>query len=190
MKRYLLNKFILIIFLVPIQVWAQPGVSIGQDITGMWKGTLYNDTTQKFLTYEIAISEENGKLTGYSYIIFDIDGKKEVGVKKIKIKRKHDQLVIEDVVLISNNYSAPPPRGVRLKSEVSLSVGDTTMSLSGRWSTNPTSEYRPITGSIKLERAVDFKPVALYKKLEELRLEKDLSFVKTPGTLPADYSCS
>src|SRR5688500_20140313 len=95
MKTRQLNIILFILSLLPFQVWAQQGSSGEQDLTGMWRGTLYNDTTQKLLTYELAISEEKGKLTGYSYTIFDIDGKKEVGVKKIKIKRKNDELVIE-----------------------------------------------------------------------------------------------
>ena len=188
MKTRQLSKIFLVFFLLPMYVWAQPGSITEQDLTGMWRGTLYNDTTQKLLTYELAISEEKGKLTGYSYTIFEIDGKKEVGVKKIKIKRKNDELVIEDLLLISNNYSAPPPRGVRQMSVVNFSANDTAMLLNGRWSTNPTREYRPLTGSLHLQRAADFRPVALYKKLEELHLEKDLSFIKNPTIPPVDIA--
>ena len=173
-----LYKILLLLLLLPTLVTAQPGSSADQDITGLWKGSLYNDTTQQYLPFEIAISEEKGKLSGYSYTVFDIDGKLEIGVKRIKIKRKGDELTIEDAGMINNNFSVPVPKGVRVKGVVTISINDTAMLLGGRWSTNPTNEFRPITGSMQLQRAADFKLVALYKKLAELKLEKDLSFVK------------
>ena len=157
MKRQLLYK-ILFILILPIHLFAQPNPSAERDITGLWKGSLYNDTTKKYLPYEIAISEERGKLSGYSYTLFDIDGKKEIGVKSIKIKRKGDQLIIEDVELISNNYSEPPPRKVRQLSVVNLLVNDTAMILTGNWSTNRTKEYNPLTGSLQVQRSLDYKP--------------------------------
>lgn len=110
MKRQLSNiLLLLLLFLSPILIFAQSTADIELDVTGLWKGALYNDTTQKYLYYEIAITEDKGKLSGFSYTLFDIDGKKELGVKRIKINRKENELTIEDVELISNNYSAPPP---------------------------------------------------------------------------------
>ncbi|MEO6720737.1 MAG: hypothetical protein ABIN67_10225 [Ferruginibacter sp.] len=188
MKRQLLHKILIIFFLFPIYAWAQSGSLTNADITGMWTGALYNDTTQKYLTYEIAITEEKGKLSGYSYTIFDIDGKKETGVKKIKIRWKNDDLILEDLVLISNNYSAPPPKGVRQTSEANLSRSDTVLFLNGTWRTNPTREYSSYTGRLKLQRTANFRPVALYKKLEELKLDGDLSFAKVQIPLQADVA--
>ena len=52
-------KFLFLIFLLPLKLFAQ-------DITGVWTGTLYNDTTKQYLKYELAISEYDGKLSGYS----------------------------------------------------------------------------------------------------------------------------
>ncbi|MEP7142908.1 MAG: hypothetical protein ABI707_08560 [Ferruginibacter sp.] len=178
MKGQLLDKIIFVLLLLPLHIFAQPGLLANSDITGLWKGSLYNDTTKKFLPYEIAISSENGKLSGYSYILFDIDGKKELGIKKIKIKIKDDQLTIEDIELISNTYSAPAPKGVRFRGVVNLSVNDTIMQLSGKWNTNRTWQYSPYNGTLQLQRAVDYAPQVLFKKLVELKLDQDLSFVK------------
>src|SRR5678809_541499 len=113
-QRSVKTLFLLLFF--PFYLSAQQSTTPVDDITGLWKGSLYNDTTQKNLPYELAISEVDGKLTGYSYTLFDIDGKKEMGVKKIKLTRAANEIVIEDVELISNNYSEPPPRKVRQKS--------------------------------------------------------------------------
>lgn len=183
MKKLLLNKLLFVLLLVPAFVLGQTGEEKEQDITGLWKGTLYNDTTQKYLPYEVAISEEKGKLSGYSYTMFDINGKKEIGVKRIKLKRDKDGIIIEDVELISNTYSEPPPKKVRVLSIVHLIVNDTAMILSGKWSTNRTREYRPLTGTLQLQRAVDYTPVTLYKLLAALKLDQELSFIK-PAITP------
>jgi hypothetical protein len=104
--------------------------------------------------------------------------KKEMGVKKIKLTRAANEIVIEDVELISNNYSEPPPRKVRQKSVLQISQKDTTMELAGKWSTNRTREYNPLTGSLQLERKPDYKPETLFKILAALKLENSLSFVR------------
>ena len=49
-----------------------------QDITGLWKGTMYNDSTKQSLPYEIFITKDNGKLTGYSHSWFLINEKKYI----------------------------------------------------------------------------------------------------------------
>src|ERR1700709_143047 len=113
---------VLILLLFPLQIFAQ-------DITGIWTGTLYNDTTQKYLPYEVTISEYKGKLSGYSQTIFLIDDKEETGVKSLKVKKKNDKYFIEDDELVYNNYAAPPPKGVRQYSVLSLSENDSGMIL-------------------------------------------------------------
>ena len=178
MKRLLLNIIPFLLFLFPICLFAQTDKTAEQDITGLWKGSLYNDSSKKFLPYEIAISEEKGKLVGYSYTLFEDSGKKEVGVKRIKINKKGGEVIIEDVEMISNNFSIAPPKKVRVQSILSLYVSDTALEMRGRWSTNRTREYSQLTGSLQVKRSIDFKQMALFEKLQELKLEKDLSFVK------------
>jgi len=166
------------LLLFPICLFAQTDKTAEQDITGLWKGSLYNDSAKKLLPYEIAISEEKGKLTGYSYTLFEDSGKKEIGVKRIKIKRKDGEIIIEDVEMISNNFSVAPPKKVKVQSILALYVSDTSMEMRGRWSTNRTWEYSQLTGSLQVKRSIDFKQMALFEQLQELKLEKDLSFVK------------
>ena len=80
-------KTLLLLFLLPLQLFSQ-------DITGIWTGTIYNDTTQKYIPYQIAVTENKGKLSGYSYTLFITGDKKETGVKSIKIKRKDEKVFI------------------------------------------------------------------------------------------------
>ncbi|MBK8494408.1 MAG: hypothetical protein IPL50_04830 [Chitinophagaceae bacterium] len=148
------------------------------DITGLWKGTMYNDTTKQFLKYEIAISENKGKLSGYTHTYFILDDKEYHGVKKAKIKRKDGKIIVEDVELIANNYPVPPAKGVRQLDVLTLEIKDGVMILSGPFSTNRTKVYHSLTGNINVQRKTNFKQSALVPHLEELGLAEDLSFVQ------------
>ena len=156
----------------------------GQDITGLWKGTLYNDTTQQYLRYEIAISEHKGKLNGYSHTFFIIDDKEYYGVKKVKIRQEDGKIIVQDDKVVTNNYPIAPPKGVRQVNLLTLEIQDSLMFLTGPFTTNPTKEYRPLTGSIKIQRKNDFRQSALVPHLEELGLVKDLSFIKPETSEP------
>src|ERR1700752_2114970 len=87
--------------------------SSAQDITGLWRGTLYNDTTQRTLKYEIAISEHKGKLTGYTHTFFIVDDREYYGVKKVSVRRMDDKYVLQTEELIANNYPNGPQKGVK-----------------------------------------------------------------------------
>lgn len=155
-----------------------------QDITGLWKGTIYNDTTQQYLRYEIAISENKGKLSGYSHTFFIIDDIEYYGVKKVKIRREDNKIIIQDDKVITNNYPVEPPKGVRQVDVLTLEMQDSLMFLTGPFTTNPTKVYRPLTGSIKVQRKNDFRQSALVPHLEELGLANELSFMTAETTEP------
>ena len=170
---------ILLALLFPAILQAQEITTSNADITGLWKGTLYNDTTRTYYRYEIAISEEKkGKYTGYSHTWFLVDDQQYYGVKKIKIKRSGDKIITEDATLIANNYPEAPAKGVRQLNVLTLAFIDSLMVLNGPFSTNQTKIYSPLTGTIKLERRNDYSQSSLVPHLQELGLEKNLSFVR------------
>ena len=76
------------------------------DITGLWTGLMFNDTTELNYRYEIAISEKNGKLIGYSQTFFILDGIEYYGVKKLKITVEGNKVITQDLKLLENNYPA------------------------------------------------------------------------------------
>jgi len=148
-----------------------------QDITGLWKGTLYNDTTRQFYRYELAISEEKGKLTGYSHTWFILDDKQFYGVKKVKTNRLGEKIIVEDAGLIANNYPVPPAKNVRQLNSLDLEVRDSLLFLTGTFITNQTKGYHSLTGKINIQRRNDFWQSALVPHLQELSLARNLSFV-------------
>ncbi len=163
--------------MLPAAVFAQS--SLPTDITGLWKGTLYNDTTKQFYKYEVGISKEKGKYIGFSHTYFMLDDKQYFGVKKVKIKIAGDgKIIIEDDELIANNYPVPPNKNVRQLNVLTLNAKDSVMIMTGPYTTNRTKEYHALTGSISLERKNDYWQSALVPHLQELGKVKQLSFVK------------
>jgi len=185
-KRLILFCFL---FFSIVQLFAQQVSLADRDITGLWKGYMYNDTTKLNYRYEIAISENSkGKLSGFSHTYFILDDKEYHGLKKIKIKRDGDEVITEDVELIVNNYPIKPPKGVHVLNTLKFEIKDSVMVLSGLFKTNRTREYAPATGFIQVERKNDFRQSALIPHLQELGLAKELSFVqeeKIPEAKPA-----
>ncbi|MBL0180838.1 MAG: hypothetical protein IPP96_00590 [Chitinophagaceae bacterium] len=155
------------------------------DLTGLWKGFMFNDTTRLNYRYEIAISESKGKLYGFTHTYFILNDKEYHGVKRIKIKKDGDELVAEDVELIANNYPIKPPKGVHVRNTLVFEMKDTVMILSGHFSTNRTKEYAPATGFIHVERKNDYSQSALIPHLQELGLAKELTFLTEENMKPA-----
>ncbi len=166
-------KYLILSFLfMPFSLFAQ-------DITGLWKGTLFNDTTGQYYKYEIGISKEKGKFTGFSHTWFILDDKQYFGVKKVKVRIADDgKILVEDDGLISNNYPVAPNKNVRQLNVLTLDASEEVMKLTGPFSTNRTKEYHSLTGSIELQRKNDFWQSALVPHLQELGRDKELSFVK------------
>lgn len=149
-----------------------------QDITGLWKGRLYNDSTKMYYKYEIGISEEKGKLSGFSHTWFILNDTQYFGIKEVKIKRKDGKIIVEDDKLISNNYPVAPAKHIRQLNVLTLTVEDSIMKLTGPFATNRTKEWAPLTGHIELQRKNDFWNSSLVPHLAELKLENKLIFVK------------
>ncbi|MBC7424122.1 MAG: hypothetical protein H7334_11790 [Ferruginibacter sp.] len=177
MKNILL-KYVCLLFLV------LPASLLAQDITGLWKGEMYVDSTKKYLPYEIAISEVNGKLVGYSLITFEENGKQETGTRDIIIELKDKKIIIEDVSLIDNSFKFVPPKNIKKVMVVTLSVEDTMMVMKGDWSTNKTKRFLAATGTVTLQRKTDFKASVLYKKLADLMLVDKLVFNEPKAAAP------
>ncbi len=181
MKKLLLYKLFLLFSILPVKLFAQ-------DITGLWKGELYVDSTKKYLPYEISISEVKGKLVGYSHIIFEENGKQETGLRDITIQQKDVNIVIEDISLLDNSFSFVPPKNIKKTMMVILTIEDTIMRLTGTWSTNRTKHYLAATGTVQMQRKNDYKATVLYKKLDSLKLADKVVFnepVKKPEPLIA-----
>lgn len=174
MKNHFNSLFIIFLLISASTVFAQQ-----QDITGVWKGLLYVDSTRAYLPYEIAISEQKNKMTGYSRIIFIENGKEEAGYEDLDIKWKGNQVVVEDRGFFEHSFTMKVVKRIKKTLLLSLTVSDTDMVLKGNWSTNRTRFYLAATGSVELKRKTAYKETALYKKLDTLKLAPKLFFTYT-----------
>jgi hypothetical protein len=148
-----------------------------QDIAGVYTGRLYNDTTKQYIPFELAIDDAKGKTEGFSHTIFASENGDNVGVKQVKIKIKDDEITFEDEKFVYNNFPEPPPRGVKMFASLNVSTRNGIPVLSGTWRTNATKQYRPLTGTIMLEKKKDPQATPIVKKLEDLGLARDLAFL-------------
>lgn len=165
-------KVLLLILLLPIQLYSQ-------NLHGVWTGTIYNDTTKQYIPYEIAITENSGRLSGFSHTSFTENNKEVVGIKSLRIRKKRDKILIEDDVLLYNNYTEPPPKGVKQYSVLNFTSGPEGEYLIGVFNTNQTKEYASLTGTIRLQKKQNITETKLIPKLEELQLATAASFITT-----------
>ena len=166
-------------FLFSAKLFAQSS----PDMTGLWTGLMFNDTTELNYRYEIAISEKNGRLIGYSQTFFILDGKEYWGLKKIRITIDDDKIITQDLKLLDNNYPIKPPKGVYVLNVLNFQLTNEVMVLKGIFSTNRTKEYAPATGYIHVEKKSEYKESPLVKQLKVMGLDNDLTFlpVETPA---------
>lgn len=166
----ILLVFLFVCFLSTLHAQEKP------DITGVWTGQIYNDSTRSYLPFELAISRKNGEFSGYSYTVFVIDSIENIGVKEVNISDKDGVVKVRDKKLIDDNYRELPDKGVYTTIELSYSENDTADILSGKWYTNKTRHFYPLSGTAFLSRKKAYRQTRIMQRLAYLGLDKRLSF--------------
>lgn len=168
-----MKKTIFVLFLLPLQLFAQ-------DFSGLWTGYLYNDTTGDKLHYEILVQEKNGDFFGYSLTNFILNDRLLTGVKRLKLSEIKNKLVVEDDILVYDNYPVRPPKGVKQLSTLSLETKPNHTILNGKFITSRNKHFRALTGKVKLEKSKDYAASRLIKKLRELNLLDEFALLEIP----------
>ncbi|HEX6170255.1 MAG TPA: hypothetical protein VFZ33_11200 [Chitinophagaceae bacterium] len=163
-------RIIIILFLF-LPVWLA-----AQDITGVWTG--YIKTPGSQLEYELAISEGDRKLSGYSLIIYPKDGIENIGIKTAKIRQGKKEIYFEDGELVYDNFSTPPIR-MKMFGNLSLLIKDTLMTLQGKFSTRSIDfrDTRTYSGEVYLQKTALPVSSKLLVTLDEINFPHYLSFV-------------
>ena len=167
-------------FLYGIIAICCPFVVAAQDATGLWKGTLYNDSTHQTLDYEVFISKEKGKYTGYSHTWFLINDKKYYGIKKIKVHTAKDgKIILQDEALLENNYPADATdKNVYQLDVLELATVGTEATLNGEFITRRTRQYHELTGHINLTKMSPLAQSSLAAFLQKNGFGNNLTAVK------------
>ncbi|MFZ9387341.1 MAG: hypothetical protein ACO25B_05620 [Chitinophagaceae bacterium] len=149
-----------------IMAFFLPVLLHAQDITGLWKGTLKNDSPGQLQEYEVYFIKEKGKFNGISHTWFQIDGEKYYGVKKLKVSVARDgKIVLLDDGLRENNYPFVD-RNIKQLNILDLGSG-TEPVLSGIFVTNCNRSYYEITGQVMLNRTTSYTSSDLLRILDK-----------------------
>ncbi|RYD96484.1 MAG: hypothetical protein EOP50_06575 [Sphingobacteriales bacterium] len=139
----------------------------GQSLTGLYSGTLRNDTTGLVQQYELSITQEGNKVVGYSHTTFVLDNRMHFGFRKVKGMLKDGKLFVEESDMLENNFPVQPPKGIRRTSVFPLYDGRPYGLLEGKWMTNATRQWAPATGTLSLKKKGDSSNSALVAKFKE-----------------------
>jgi hypothetical protein len=169
-KRY---KLIPLFLLSPIFFYAQ-------SLTGLWVGTLGNDSTtvRKDQSFEIALTEYKGKVYGYSRSEFIVDDVLYFIVKRVKGTIDGDVCEVTDDDIISYNFPKQLDKKVKVTSTFRRDKNDSAWHLDGKWKTNVTKKYYSVTGKVDLEQEKDLTASKIFPHLEELKLADEIVFYK------------
>src|SRR5215218_5592593 len=144
-----------------------------QNISGLYSGTLQNDSAKQIQKYELALSEYRGKITGYAYATFIANDTFYYSIRRVKASREGDQLVVEDQDMLANNFPQRPDKGVHRISYIpigNLKEGDTLTSIAGNWKTTQTKKFYSVPGTMAMKRDNDSAHSALVAHLRELKV--------------------
>ncbi len=152
----------------------------GQSLTGLWIGSVSNDstTTRKDQSFEIALTEYKGKVYGYSRSEFIVDDVLYYIVKRVSGTIVGDVCEVTDDEIVSYNFPKLLDKKVKVTSTFRKDKNDSTWYLAGKWKTNITKKYYSVSGRVDLEEEKDLTASKIFPHLEELKLADAVVFYK------------
>src|SRR5687768_3140541 len=165
-------KLLSLLLFVPLVFHAQ------KSLTGLWIGTLSNDSTtvRKDQSFEIALTQYKEKVYGYSRSSFIVNDTLYYILKRVKGKINGDICEIKDDEIVSFNFRGRLDKGVKVVTTFKRSQQDSSWYLMGDWKTNQTKKYYSITGKVELKEEANYDKSKIFPHLEELTMDKDVAF--------------
>ncbi len=170
---------LLVIFLL------SPLFFFAQTLTGLWTGSLSNDSTtnRKDQSFEIVLTEYKDKVYGYSRSEFIVNDTLYYIVKRVKgtIVRATDTdaediCEVSDDEIVAYNFRGKLDKGIKVTSTFRRSQSDSAWHLDGKWKTNATKKYYAVSGKVGLAEEKDLTASKIFPHLEELKLTSDIAF--------------
>lgn len=169
----------LLLFLLPLFVRAQ-------SLTGLWTGTIHNDSVsvRKDQSFEIALTEKDGKVTGFSRNEFIVNDTLYTIVKKVKGTIKGNICEVTDKEVISYNFPGKLEKGISVTSTFLLDPVKNSWYLS-HWKTNAIrKKYYSVGGKMNMEPEKDLRVSKLIAHLEELNQANTLTIYREQTEAP------
>src|SRR5688500_12507944 len=157
-----------------------PFIGFAQSLNGVYTGVLSNDssTARRDQSFEMALTEYNGKVYGYAYSTFIVNDTLYYIVKRVKGKVEGDICEVEDDEVISHNFPQKPEKKVFVSYTLRRNVSDSIWQLDGNWKTNLTKKYYAISGKVETKEEKDLSKSKLYEHLGDLDLQNTIAAVK------------
>ncbi len=152
----------------------------GQSLTGLWIGTISNDsqTLRKDQSFEIALTEYRGKVYGYSRSEFIVNDTLYYIVKRVKGSIEGDLCEVTDDEIVAYNFRGRLDKGIKVTSTLRRNSNDSTWYLEGTWKTNATKRFYAVTGKVDLSEEKDLTASKIFPHLEELNLADKVAFYR------------
>lgn len=164
-----------------------PVFSHTQSLTGLWTGTIHNDSVsvRKDQSFEIALTEKDGKVTGFSRNEFIVNDTLYSIVKKVKGTIRGNTCEVTDEEVISYNFPGKLEKGITVTSTFLLDPLKNTWYLS-HWKTNAIrKKYYAVGGKMDMEPEKDLRMSKLIAHLEELNQANELVIYREQTEAPA-----
>ncbi len=177
-------KFLFLLLIFPFYLAAQPVTVSPKQIIGLWTG--YITTQELKVPYELIFSEENGKITGWSYTTFSVRGSEIVTMKKLVVSLT-GPVVTEDDDNVYNNFPQKQLQKIIQVNTLTLEEGAASSRLTGTFQTTTPRALKPAKGTVFLEKKNTPDSSRLIAKMDELDITRTLSFsLKTPSVTATD----
>lgn len=163
----------LLLFLSPLFFY-------GQTLTGLWVGTVHNDSAsvRKDQSFEIVLTEYKGKVFGYSRNEFIVNDTLYYIVKRVKGTIEGNTCEVKDDEIIAYNFRGKLDKGIKVTSTFRRSQSDSMWHLDGSWKTNTTRKYYSVAGKVALGEEKDLTASKIFPHLEELNIADEVAFYK------------
>jgi len=165
-------KLLSLLLFVPLVFHAQ------KSLTGLWIGTLSNDSTtvRKDQSFEIALTQYKEKVYGYSRSTFIINDTLYYILKRVKGTIDGEICEVKDDEIVSYNFRGHLDKGVKVTTTFRRNLQDSAWHLAGEWKTNKTKKFYSISGKVDLKEEANYEKSKIFPHLEELKIEKELEF--------------
>lgn len=165
-------KLLSLLLFVPLVFHAQ------NSLTGLWIGTLSNDSTtvRKDQSFEIALTQYKGKVYGYSRSTFIINDTLYYILKRVKGTIDGEICEVKDDEIVSYNFRGHLDKGVKVTTTFRRNLQDSAWHLAGEWKTNKTKKFYSISGKVDLKEETNYEKSKIFPHLEELKIDKELEF--------------
>src|SRR5688500_4665605 len=165
-------KLLSLLLFVPLVFHAQ------KSLTGLWVGTLSNDSTtiRKDQSFEIALTQYKEKVYGYSRSTFIINDTLYYILKRVKGTIDGEICEVKDDEIVSYNFRGHLDKGVKVTTTFRRNLQDSAWHLAGEWKTNKTKKFYSISGKVDLKEEANYEKSKIFPHLEELKIEKELEF--------------